>query len=103
MSHATIPVRPPHINDTDWEVFKLYLQGEKQLTVARMFRIKTHMVTKIVREISEKCKLGEYYEDNFNSWFDAETFRLKLKMKYLEATEEAVRNGSTEILIMSEV
>jgi len=101
-------IKPEVIDSTHWDMWLKSNAGLTQIELAMLFRIKKFEVVQILANVVELLKnkppiVEKDWSNEFRTWIDAQLYRDKILAKSQEAAKVAKKQGSNELLIMSEV
>lgn len=109
ISDAYVNVIKPEIIDSQhWDMWLKYNAGLTNIELAMIFRIKVFEVVKIIANVVEQLKskppiVEKDWSQEFRTWIDAQLYRDKIRAKANEAAKVLKKQGTNELLIMSEV
>ncbi len=101
-------IKPEIIKPLHWDMWLKHNAGLTQIELAMLFRIKKFEVVQILATVVEMLKskppiVETDWSNEFRTWIDAQLYRDKIRTKAHDAAKVLKKQGSNELLIMSEV
>ena len=100
-----IPERPVNVDDTHWEIYKMYMMRESQVFIARKFKVPVHRISRIIDAINERIKFSAYDSDKHgfvsSDWREHQAHREMIIQRFNDAYSFAKASGSKTITIRS--
>ena len=101
-------IKPDVIDSIHWEMWLKHNAGLTQTEIAMLYHVKKFEVVQILATVVELLKykpkiVDQEWTQEFRVWIDAQLYRDKIRAKLHAAYKVARKQGTNELIIMSEV